>query len=82
MTYHPSEVAVRLLFEVMRMLPARLVGAIGAGTGRMLSLFDRRHRQIAMRNLTRIYPDHSRAWRRRMMRESFAELGRTVFELR
>ena len=65
----------------MRLLPVRLVGAIGAGIGRMLSLLDRRHRQIAMRNLTRIYPDHSRAWRRRMMRESFAELGRTVFEL-
>ena len=81
MNHSPSELAVRLLFWIMRLLPVRLVGAIGAGIGRMLSLFDRRHRQIAMRNLTRIYPDKPPAWRRRIMRESFAELGRTVFEL-
>ena len=81
MTHNPTELAVRLLFWIVRLLPVRLVGGIGAGIGRALPLFDRRHRDIAMRNLTRIYPERPRAWRKRVMRESFAELGRTVFEL-
>lgn len=81
MTHNPSELAVRLLFWTLRLLPVRLVGAVGAGIGRVLAVTDRRHRQITMRNLTRIYPDRPRAWRRRMARKSFAELGRTVFEL-
>jgi len=80
-THNLSDLAVRLLFWIIRLMPVRLVGAIGAGIGRVFALLDRRHRHIALRNLTRIYPERPRRWRRRMMRESFAELGRTVFEL-
>jgi KDO2-lipid IV(A) lauroyltransferase len=80
-THHLSELAVRLLFWTIRCMPARLAGAVGAGIGRAFSVLDRRHWQVAMRNLTRIYPERPRRWRRRMARESFAELGRTVFEL-
>jgi Kdo2-lipid IVA lauroyltransferase/acyltransferase len=80
-THNPPELAVRLLFWLIHLMPARVVGAIGAGIGRLFILLDRRHREIALRNLTRIYPDRSRRWRRHAARESFAELGRTVFEL-
>ncbi|HXH65203.1 MAG TPA: lysophospholipid acyltransferase family protein [Mariprofundaceae bacterium] len=81
MTHNLPELAVRLLFWIIRLMPVRLVGAVGAGIGRAFSLVDRRHRDITLRNLTRIYPDRPRRWRRRMARESFAELGRTIFEL-
>ncbi len=73
--------AVRLLFWSVRLLPVRLAGAIGAGIGRTAFFLFSRHRNIALKNLERIYPDKSGAWRRRIGRESFAELGRTMLEL-
>jgi len=72
---------IRLLFGCFRLLPVRLAGAIGAGIGRLAFYLVKRHRAIAIGNLSRIYPQQPRAWRSRMARESFAELGRTVFEL-
>lgn len=74
-------IIVKLLFYLVRLIPVRLAGAIGAGLGRLLYLLDARHRHIAMRNLSRVYPDKSDAWKRKTSRESFAELGRTAFEL-
>ncbi len=72
---------VKVLCYLIRLQPVRLAGAIGAGLGRAAWLLDRRHRRIALRNLERIYPDKPESWRRRVARESFAELGRTSFEL-
>lgn len=72
---------VRLLFFLVRLLPVRLAGALGAGLGRIAYYLDRRHRRVACRNLARIYAEQPRTWRRRIARESFAELGRTIFEL-
>jgi len=72
---------LRLIFGLLALLPVRPMGAIGAGLGRLACRLDRRHRLIAERNLARIYPDHERPWRQKMARESFAELGRTLFEL-
>ena len=64
----------------MQLLPVRLVGATGAGLGRLLYLFDKRHRDIALRNLNRIYPEKELAWKIRVAHESFAELGRSMLE--
>jgi len=72
---------VKLLCYLIRLIPVRLAGAIGAGLGRLAYFLDARHRNIAMRNLNRVYPDKSDTWKRRISRESFAELGRTSFEL-
>jgi len=72
---------VKFICYLIRWMPVRLAGAMGAGLGRMTYFFDARHRQIAMRNLNRVYPDKPDAWKRRISRESFAELGRTTFEL-
>lgn len=74
-------VLLRGAFRIIRILPVRLVGGFGAGLGRLAFYFDQRHREIATRNITRIYPDKPREWRTRTARESFAELGRTMFEL-
>ncbi|RMG93080.1 MAG: lauroyl acyltransferase [Zetaproteobacteria bacterium] len=73
--------AVKLLFHLLRWLPVRLAGGLGAGLGRMAYWLDARHRRIALRNLGRIYPSRSLNWRRNTARECFAELGRTLFEL-
>lgn len=81
MTHNLPELAVRLTLWTIRLIPVRLVGALGAGFGRIVGLVDRRRWNIAMRNLTRIYPHRSRTWRRWMARKSFAELGRTALEL-
>jgi len=72
---------IKALFYLVRFLPVRLAGAIGAGLGRMAYHIDGRHRDIAIRNLNRIYPQKGQAWKQRMSRESFAELGRTTFEM-
>ncbi len=72
---------VELLFWLLSRLPVRLVGGLGAGCGRLAYWLDTRHRNIALRNLGRVYPDRPLAWRRHAARECFAELGRTLFEL-
>jgi len=72
---------VKILFYLVRFLPVRLAGAIGAGLGRIAYHIDARHRDIAMRNLNRVYPQKDQLWKQRISRESFAELGRTTFEM-
>lgn len=74
-------ILIRLVFWGIRMLPVRLTGALGAGLGRVFYYLDKHHRNVALRNLERVYPDKSSGWRRRIARESFAELGRTFLEL-
>ena len=76
-----GNLAVLLLLFTVRLLPVRLAGAIGAGLGRLLYHVDRRHREVALRNLARVYPERPRRERVRLARESFAELGRTLLEL-
>ena len=76
-----SALLFKLICQLMCLLPVRLAGAIGAGIGRIAYILDKRHRNIALGNLRRIYPGRDEAWRQRTARESFAELGRTMFEL-
>jgi len=72
---------VRGIFWLIRLIPVRLAGAIGAGLGRLAFYLIKRRRNIAVRNLTRIYPEHDRRWRQHIARESFAEMGRTMLEI-
>jgi len=74
-------VAVCTLFWFIRMIPVRLAGGIGAGLGRIGFYLAKRRQGIAIRNLTRIYPEQNCHWRRHIARESFAEMGRTIFEI-
>ena len=72
---------IKTLLFLIRLIPVRVAGALGAGLGRFVYLVDARHRNIALRNLNRIYPDKEMAWKIRIAHESFAELGRTTFEI-
>jgi len=74
-------VAIQILFRLIRYLPVRLAGGLGAGLGRVGYLLDERHRRVALRNLERIFPEKGVAWKKRIARESFAELGRVMFEM-
>jgi len=74
-------VLVRGIFWMIRLIPVRLAGAIGAGAGRMAFYLIQRRRDIAVRNLERVYPDQTSAWHQHIARESFAEMGRTMFEI-
>ena len=71
---------VKVTFWLVRILPVRVAGALGAGFGRIAYYITRRHRTIALTNLTRVYPHETRQWRSEKARASFAELGRTCFE--
>lgn len=72
---------VRAIFWMIRFIPVRMAGGLGAGLGRIGYLLDERHRRIALRNLNRIFPEKSESWKKHMARESFAELGRIIFEM-
>jgi len=73
--------SVNCLFHILSLLPVRMTGALGAGIGRLFYYLDKRHRHIALRNLSRIYPEQGQSWRRHIARESVAEMGRTLFEM-
>lgn len=72
---------LRLLFLLIRCIPVRWCGAIGAGFGRLAYYLDSRHRKIAFDNLAMVFANQAPSWHKHMARESFAEIGRTVMEL-
>ena len=74
-------VLVRGVFWFIRLIPVRLAGGMGAGLGRLAFYLVKRRRNVAIRNLTRIYPERDRQWRKHIARESFAEMGRTILEI-
>ena len=53
----------------------------GRCLGRIAWISDRRHRDIAQRNLGVAFPERSPAWRRHTARCSFEQVGRTAAEL-
>ncbi len=73
--------SIKFMFYVVRLIPVRLIGALGAGIGRIIYFINARHRNIALRNLRRIYPHKSHTWHKATALASFAELGRTTFEV-
>ncbi len=74
-------VLVRGICWLVHLVPVRIAGAVGAGLGRLAFYLVKRRREIAIRNLTRIYPERDRRWRKCIARESFAELGRSILEI-
>ncbi len=56
-------------------------GRRGASLGRLLYKLDRRHRDVALKNLAAAFPEHDGQWRDDVARSSFAQAGRTIMEL-
>ncbi len=64
-----------------RALPRSAALRLGALLGRAVFHLDRRHREVALANHRRAFPDASEEARRRTIRDAFAFFGRYAFEL-
>jgi len=79
---HPLEYGLVLLtMRVARLLPWRVVRAMGTGLGLLFYTLDRRHRRIARENLAAAFPRKPAAERRVIVRRVFGHFGRLLFEL-
>lgn len=77
---HRLEAALaNTVFSLLAVLPAWAVSAIGAALGRAVGPFSRAHR-TAQRNLARALPEYDEAARARILKEAWANFGRTMFE--
>lgn len=72
---------LRALFWALSRLPVRCCGGLGAGLGRLAFYLDQRHQRVALNNLARVFPSKGKRWCKKIARESFAELGRSIFEM-
>jgi len=66
--------------SVRRLLPRAAWRGLGAALGRVVYRIDRRHREVALANYRRAFPEASEEEGRRVIRTSFAFFGRYVFE--
>jgi KDO2-lipid IV(A) lauroyltransferase len=79
---HRLELYALLAFaSLRRLLPRGTWLAVGAALGRAAFRLDRRHREIALANYARAFPEASEEERRKTIRDCFAFFGRYVFEL-
>jgi KDO2-lipid IV(A) lauroyltransferase len=66
--------------SLCRVLPPGAVRGLGAGFGRLLYRVDGRHRELALANYRRAFPQATEEEARRVVLGSFAFFGRYVFE--
>jgi KDO2-lipid IV(A) lauroyltransferase len=79
---HRIEFAVvRAIAGVLAALPLAVALRVGAAVGTIFYLVSPRHRRIGMRNLAIAFPERPVRERRRILRRSLQNLGRTAVEL-
>ncbi len=82
MLRHRLELYAVLAFaSLRRLLPRGAWLFLGAALGRAAFHLDRRHREVALANYARAFPEASAEERRKTILECFAFFGRYVFEL-
>lgn len=72
---------IRAAAGILGVLPLGLALRVGEAVAFFGYLLDRRHRRIGMRNLAIAFPEKPLAERRRILRASLFNLGRTVAEI-
>lgn len=72
---------VSWLIRAVRLMPDRLVRALGSALGLAFYTFDRAHRRIAERNLATAFPSRPADERRKVARGAFLHFGRLLMEL-
>ncbi len=72
---------IRFLLRVLARLPLRRVQALGAGIGHLLAIIPNDLRRTARINLARCCPELTATQRRRLLRRSLIETGKTATEI-
>ena len=72
---------VRVLFVLIGVLPRFLAYPFCEGLATLVFLLDEKHRRIGMINLSIAFPEKDEHWRKRILRQSFQQLGNQVVEL-
>jgi len=65
----------RLVIACLQALPLGVVARLGRAFGAVAGALDRRHREVARRNLARCFPEKSAAEVRALARENFRRIG-------
>lgn len=73
--------ALVIALPIFSRLPHRTAVGLGAALGWLAWYAIPRHRRLALRHLAAAFPEETEAWRRRVGRASFANLGRSALEL-
>ncbi|CAN5777348.1 lysophospholipid acyltransferase family protein [soil metagenome] len=68
------------LVWLLHWLPLSIQAALGNGLGRLLYPLARARRRVALRNIELCFPEKTAAERRRLAREHFRWLGRSILE--
>jgi Kdo2-lipid IVA lauroyltransferase/acyltransferase len=68
------------VIHALSLLPDFILGHLGVAVGLISYLLDRRHVGIGMRNLAIAFPERSDAERRRILRASYVNMGRSAAE--
>jgi Kdo2-lipid IVA lauroyltransferase/acyltransferase len=72
--------ALLALIWLLHFLPLRVQAALGRGLGRLLHMFGRSRRAVALRNVELCLPELAPAQRQALVREHFQWLGRSLLE--
>lgn len=65
----------RVLFQLIRVLPLRIVARIGRMLGFIAYLVDKRHRRVAIKNLSMCFPEKSQSEIKDIAKENFRRIG-------
>ena len=73
---------IKILFKLIGLIPRKLAFRLGNLMGQILFLADRKHRKIALNNLTRAFGHEKNPYEIRILaRRVFKNLGQIIFEI-
>ena len=72
---------IRAAFAVLAFIPRSWISALGAGASRLWYRFDRRHREVALENLAKAYPERDAAWVEKTARAVFRHFSVMMLEM-
>lgn len=81
MRHRLEHLAVQVLALLVRLLPLRVVRAMGEAFGLIFYALDRLHRRVALANLEAAFPSRSLKERGAIARQMFRHFGRLLLEL-
>ncbi len=71
----------RALFGALAKVPMPVMHLIGDGLGVLYYALDKRHREVTLRNLARVFPERPKKERMTIAKKTFKHMGRTLMEI-